>query len=767
MPKQVKAEYNNFVKGLISEASPLNFPDNASLDEQNFELHRDGSRSRRLGMSIEPSGIEVTTLYAPYQILDQTPVTFQWTNAGGDQSLVILVVQLFNRLNFHSLSETPVSTNLLGSVILDLLLTNTKYSFDSIDGKLVVGSGSDNIAIITYDDGVFSFEYQRLLTRDLWGVEETTTPAYENDDSYRGVPAIPDQHAYNLQNQSWGIPRRNSAGALVDPVSQYSTDLGVAPSNSEKVWPGLQFQPVAVGQVPFERMYTNMYTDVLGADVVASKGYFVIDLMRRGNSRVQAFADNKIKYSQLAKSSVTLLDDYTPGGPSVVCQFAGRVFYAGFSGEVIFGDKRSPNLSNYVFFSQLVKNQKDFNKCYQEGSPTSRENSDVVDTDGGFVRLSGVDVIIGMVNLFSHLIVIANNGVWAITGGSDFGFTPTNLKVDKLSSFGGISRNSIIEHFGRAFYWGPDGIYVIAKNQYGEFSVNNITETTIQTTYQSIDNISKQNACGIFDSVNKKIRWVYKSGVMFSNTSETKELIFDTVLNSFSINKIFSTLNLDREVVSIIAPIPFEANGSTLDVFVNTSDVDSGGFDVVINDINNTSGNKQPKYLVLISSPGGLSLGYSFSYYYDSTFRDWSLGGPSDGVDAKAYLLTGDQTGGDSSVSKQVPYVTMHFTRTESGISSDDFSPLKQSGCLMRFRWDWSNSINSNKWSSPQQVYRYARPYLPVDISDPYDNGFKLITTKNKIRGRGKAFSMYLETEPLKDCKVVGWNISGFANDKS
>jgi hypothetical protein len=53
MARQTAAvEINNFVKGLITEASPLTFPDNASLEEQNFVLNRDGSRERRSGMRL-------------------------------------------------------------------------------------------------------------------------------------------------------------------------------------------------------------------------------------------------------------------------------------------------------------------------------------------------------------------------------------------------------------------------------------------------------------------------------------------------------------------------------------------------------------------------------------------------------------------------------------------------------------------------------------------------------------------------------------------
>ena len=39
--------YKSFIQGLVTEASPLTFPENASIDEDNFVLNRDGSRSRR------------------------------------------------------------------------------------------------------------------------------------------------------------------------------------------------------------------------------------------------------------------------------------------------------------------------------------------------------------------------------------------------------------------------------------------------------------------------------------------------------------------------------------------------------------------------------------------------------------------------------------------------------------------------------------------------------------------------------------------------
>lgn len=752
MPKKsVKADVNSFVRGLITEASPLNFPDNASLDEQNFELNRDGTRNRRLGIALEPAYVDVASNTPVENIVANDPVAFQWKGAGGDEERVLLVTQFDNRLSFFDMQREPISgSGFLTEIVLNGFPTGVKYSFATVDGTLVVVAGIDVVCLLTYEEGVFRASYRRIQVRDVWGVEESIA-SYETDISYRG--AIDSYHYYNLLNQSWGIPRKSQHGVEVDPAWLYNEELGVWPSNSETVWPGLQYQPVSLSQQPFERLYTNIYNEVLGADVKAPKGYFIIDLLRRGQSRASAVVRNFRKYPKLIYNAVTVPSDYTLGGAKIVVDFAGRVFYGGFSGEVVGGDDRSPNLSNYVFFSQLIKNKRDFTRCFQEGDPTSRENNEVIDTDGGGIRISGMDRLIGMINLSTHLIVIANNGVWAITGGSDYGFTPTNLKVDKLSSFGGVSRQSIVEHQGRVFFWGEGGIFLVAKNQFGEFVVNNVTETTIQTLYDGISNIAKRNCVGQYDDYQKKIRWVYHEGTRFTADSETYELVFDVVLNSFYKHKIYNTADNSAEIVAPIPWIGFNTVDVQTEVTVNSTPVEVNGDAVIINEEASTNATLNVRYLTVFSNAG-----FSFSYYRNTEFRDWPHTGG--GVDAFAYMETGDVTGGDSGVVKQVPYVIMHFVRTESEVDPVTQEPDFPSGCLMRFKWEFSDTSESKKWSRLVQVYRYRLPRWIESVEDSYDNGFQLVTTKNKIRGRGRAFRMYVETEPYKDCQLVGWNLA-------
>lgn len=760
MPKQAqRADVNNFIAGLITEASPLNFPPNASADEINFELNRDGSRKRRLGMDFESDRLLIETDLLSANVGFAQFNNFTWDAVNGNPDQSIIAVQVNQKLYMFDLNQASISGDgFLGIVILDQLPPTTQYAFASAEGYLVVVGGGDQVAVVSYVNSNFFVDWQRLLTRDLWGVEELGNPLFETDPSYRGPQD--GYHYYNLQNQSWGIPRRSTAGSLIDPIFWFQTNIGSAPSNSEQVWTGMQFAPSAVGTAPSEVMYVNLYDESLGGSVSSAKGYFIIDALRRGQSRVEQFNANKTKYPQLL-GNINIPGDLTEGGATCIAEFSGHIFYSGFNGTVVQGDRRSPNYDNYVFFSKLIKSKQDFNKCYQDGDPTSRDSNDIVDTDGGFIRVSGAKKILSLINLQTSLVVVASNGIWNITGGTtDSGFSATNYKVGKISTFGGISSNSVVSEGARAYYWSADGIYAIGQNQYGDLQVESLTLKSIQTLYQEIPNESKANAVGEYDQINKKVRWVYKLGDYFTDQSVTYELIFDSAVGSFTRNKIQRANNSAVEVVGVFRAANFANTLVVDDVYASFDQVFSSTDSVVVSALASASSIQSLRYVTLVSD--GNKVFVSFSYYRNSDFKDWvSVDGI--GSDAKAYCLTGAITAGDSGVDKQVPYLIMHFNRTEVGVTSD-LVPENQSSCMFRAQWNFANEIISNKWTPLREAYRYRQMRIVTGPSDDFDTGLPVVTSKNKLRGRGKAFALYFETAEGKDCQILGWNITLNAN---
>src|SRR5690606_40785353 len=86
----------------------------------------------------------------------------------------------------------------------------------------------------------------------------------------------------------------------------------------------------------------------------APMGHFIIDALHRGQSRLAEAAYLRALHG-LSYPINDLPFDSTKGGARFVAEYAGRVFYSGFS-DIVYGpDSKSPKLSSYVLFSQLVR----------------------------------------------------------------------------------------------------------------------------------------------------------------------------------------------------------------------------------------------------------------------------------------------------------------------------------------------------------------------------------------------------------------------------
>src|SRR5690554_1314170 len=166
-------EVNSFVQGLVTEASPLTFPENASLDEDNFELLRDGSRRRRLGMDYEEGYQVVNTGQASPVGGEIALTTFNWENAGGDSNKELLVVQAGTNIRVFDLDINPLSTGQVYSTNISGADPTQVFSFASVDGTLVCTTGEASVVEITYNGGTFSRRNRRIKIRDFFGVEDT------------------------------------------------------------------------------------------------------------------------------------------------------------------------------------------------------------------------------------------------------------------------------------------------------------------------------------------------------------------------------------------------------------------------------------------------------------------------------------------------------------------------------------------------------------------------------------------------------------------
>lgn len=772
-------QVNTFVKGLITEASPLTFPENSSLDEVNFDLELNGSRSRRLGVDYEVGyQLNSTTFTAPY--LATTKVSaHSWKSPGNSSTISMSVVRVGDKLWFlNSLSANP-SANLLnsGSSITITGLGNNDIETSEINGYLIiVGKDLTYPIILEYfpdTDTVFQQELY-LKVRDIWGVDDGLE-ANERPSNLIG------KHLYNLINQGWNhrvqVRRISSevlytANALaysnVSPACVYVTYEynGYYPSNSD-IW--------SLGK---SAITTDTYFDQYSATILnknsidntsISLGSNIIDMFNRGNSR---YVQPTAKYyypilpGNLYGTINSLPADREQGTISTIASYAGRVFYAGVESNIVDSDSRSPNYSNYIFFTQTILNKDSFHKCYQENDPTSPNISDLLDTDGGTIQIPEITRIVKIISAGSSLIVLAENGVWEVFGDTN-GFVATSFQVNKITSVGVSNPKAVVDANGTIVYWAKSGIYALVPDQTGRYKAQNISLTTIQSYYTSIPYLAKANARGFYDEIHNHIRWLYNSDDTYSETNYinnyNKELNLDLTLSSFYVYDI-SSLETNSPMICDYISIPGHSLSTLADaIYVGNDPVQITSTDsVVINIPVSTPRTATYYFLTLVGTD------FTLSQYRDRTFHDWVTASGSTGVNYESYLVTGYELFGDILRYKQVPYILFYFERTEDGFTTvgTNLEIDNPSSCLVQAQWNWTNSANSGKWGSQFQAYRLLRNYVPSGAGDTFDYGDRVIVTKNKLRGSGRSLSLKIQAEEGKDMKLLGWAMEVTGNSK-
>lgn len=766
-----RAEIKSFVGGLVTDAPRLDFPDNASRSEINFDCLIDGSRKRRNGFTTEGVPLETSTEKNWFSLNGYSYNTFIWDAPGGAAGMSIFVVQFGDRVYMYDSRGGTQGNNLLAVFNTGSTFPQRKIDFARVQGFLVTVDGSTNYSVYSYIPATQNVivTTDRVMIRDVFGVEETLNPNFETDVNHRGF--LNYQHYYNLYNQGWAMPRLPwlyGDQPLKDAV-ELALDGSFAPSNADTVWQGMDFRTIGretIGEPPSEEnpqgdqsfIYTTaeafhkkLYLGTVASRIVAAKGFFIIDAFARGLSRRFAWNTHHTNYPMtgniLGSGFISNLpDDVTNSGFTCVAEHAGRAFFSGIiDGGVQSPDARSPNMTNFVFFSQLVKNKRDIARAYQEGDPTSREGSDVVDTDGGFLRISGAVGIRAMRSLGHRLLIFASNGVWAIVG-QQGGFTATNFTVEKICNFGCASSTSIVVDGRSIYYWGSGAIYRLTPNQFGDLEVTDMTTSSLKQFYGGIHEKNKVRCSGAINKFTNVIHWVFnnKSFSTELNGDSIFELRYDISKNAFYPMKL--SLLEEYQPTLLGSFICSEAEYSE----IQNPTPPNGGF----------APPNTLKYWGVRRVPETDEIKIFFGKYDNGFYTDWfELNGV--GVDAPALILTGDQTGGDMAIDKQVNYLTIIFKNHQGLVGNPN-----ENSCMGRVQWEFSDLVRANRWSSFMQMFRKPALYNNGETGTPDDlrDGFEMVTTKTRLRGHGKAFCFYLTTEPQKDLHLIGWSITATSN---
>lgn len=736
MSKAEQRVYNTFVKGLITEASPLSYPPNSSYDEDNCILYQKGNRTRRLGIDYESGASPLTLTGYDITKLNSNAVSgFVWHSPGGNSNLDYYVLQVGTNLYFFDLNTSPISylssigdVDISGyAVVSDAAAAASKLQFTVGNGILYcAGSGFEPFYVTLTNPGV-SVSTTRIYIqiRDFDGLSDSA--GAESEPS-----TLTAAHHYNLDNQGWATATVYSGSGvtvntfdsytgqpttknIIDPfIATYYTGCSKYPPNN-KVW-----------YMAIDSKGTGFNVDQLRklqvGSGLAAKGYFILNAFNKDYTAASGIA---------GLTAVT-----TTNRPRAIGFFAGRVWYA---------------VGSSVYFSQVVTRPEMSGMCYQANDPTAQDINQLVASDGGVVTIPDMTNCIRLFAIGSGLMLLADNGVWFITG-TAAGFSATDFTVVKISPIGCDAPDSIVDIDGEIYWFSKVGIQAMSKKTgFFSFAMTNIEKSiisnnTIQSFYNQLTDLSRQTAKASYDPANNVIQWLIKSDTVATNIFYDRVLNYALNTKSFYPWTVSSTSSTPNIVDIFPTPQPQRISGQT---------------------------DRYTTYFKYLTIVPGINYGYLFSQFSDTTFADWRTFEGSTGYTYDSFLETGYELLGNPSADgstmipalmqkKQIPFLMAYMMRTEQNYvgSSGQYTVDKPSYCQMTTKWDWSSSTTSNKWSTPVNLYRVTRLVPPDDTNTALDNGYATVVTKNKIRGNGRAIQFRFHCNYIGyDFNILGWAV--------
>ena len=749
--------FTNFTKGLNTEATPLNFPENTAQELDNFDLFRTGEIKRRLGLDFEDA-YTVRPETTPAADADTAAMSLhEWKAVNGKGDVNFLVVQVGTKLFFHDLGAEPVSGTLRGSIDLASFKTgpapeNKVYTSAFGEGIMIVCNSEQDPAIIEFDEDTeeFSATAVKMEIRDFEGIDEDT------EADLQPTNLTPD-HKYNLRNQGW--PKRTTVNDALkgnkgvtqgqDPITWTKNKIGVYPSNADLFWAARATaaeDPEVIGKFSPWELDGNFY-----GNTPAPTGHHILELFSQDRGSVSGIG------------GLTTSPQTTDRRPSVTAFYAGRIWYAGVPDKNYTGD---------VFFSQQLTDISKAGKCYQNQDPTAEDLNSLLATDGGVIHIADMGEVLWAGQVGQDLILVSATGVYAISGTSGANFNAEDFTVRKVVDEGAIGKESVVEAENTLFWWGEGGIWNMSGSQITEeLSINRISKDTIQTLYEGISPASRAYTRGFYDDFSKKIYWLYNDTGGYDAINfrfrYNRALVLDLTLGGFY-ELTFSDLATDTPwVAGMTQKSPGNQSIVEYDIFQGLDDVVEAADDIVQDVAFEVFADVKLKLLTFVVNEDG-SYSYTFSEFKDRDFVDWATwdvvkhGALSTGANYVSTLQAGWNDFGDPIRTKFISHLTSFFNVTEDGFELDADSNVihsNQSGAFLQTRWEYTD-LDVGKWTKLQQVYRLFRAYIPLDETDPFDYGYTVVRTKTRVRGQGHAFSVRYESEAGKDLQLIGFAVN-------
>lgn len=713
---------NNFTKGLITEATGLNFPENAFTEGYNIVLQENSKVIRRLGLDYETDYVLETGVANDVTGLEDLAITeYLWRNASNQGFSVFQVVQVGSNIYFYEGAEGDSLSANIKAFTIDLTsydiasppvaVGQAECQYATGDGKLFIVSKSINPISVQYNIVADTLTVTAITVkiRDLVGVTDT----FDVDER----PTAGNQttaHQYNTYNQGWLQTALLSGGAAASAYSHWDTARTDYPSNADIWW---RFRRVAdKAGTPDNALYLTLVDTEATGNTPAPKGYFILDAF---------FQDRD------AASGLVGLSDVDAGTrPTCVAFYAGRVWYSGVD-AVGFGSN--------IYFSQIAESSAQYGKCYQNNDPTAEDFSDLLPSDGGIVVIPEVGSVKKLFVFNNSLLVFATNGVWVIAGSEGVGFRANDYTVAKLTSVEFVDWKSLIEIDGVPYWWNYDGIWTLQiEPQTGRIAAISISDRTIRSFLKTIPSTNIGYVKGAYNSSSRIAQWLFRSsdpvdGV--DNYRYNRVLCYNTVLQAFYPYSFSPLDTTDGPWINGITVVKGQGvlRTETL-VTDNAETVTVSGLPVAVSNYQSVALPATFKYLVTEYDDGAdTEWDMTWAEEKDTTYVDWET--PGTGADFDSYFFTGFKVHAQAIRKFANNYIRV-FMDAETNAS-----------LFLEMYWDYAISTDSGKVSNEQQCYVTKEHY-------------GIVSRRIRPRGSGTALQMRFSSEAGKPFTIIGW--SGF-----
>jgi hypothetical protein len=701
----------------------------------------------------------------------------EWKAVNGRGDLNFLAVQIGSKVYMHELGTDPVSQNLVGTLDLEPFAQGNGVPGDTVldssfgEGVMILCNENMDPVLVEFDEdlGTFKMTTVELTVRDFDGIDDGLDTEFRPQN-------LTIEHHYNLRNQGWPLTatvnktRGGGNGIVVGdpieltktltqsffPVGDFQLAPGIYPSNSDIIYAARAPSAKSGNEEVIGSYSPSHLIDQVYGNTPAPKGHYIFGAFNRDRTNVSGIEG-------LEQFVVTVR-------PSTTAFYAGRVWYAGVPDSKVVGD---------VYFSQSLTDVENAGKCHQEADPTAEDLNSLVATDGGVIHIADMGQVHRMEANGQDLMLFAANGVWAVSGSLGGNFQADAFSVRKVTDIGTTARDSVVEAAGSMFYWNQGGIYQISSGQIDDvLTVDRVSRDRIQNFFDEISEAGRAYVRGWYDEYENRIFWFYNDTVGYDGIDfrfqYNRVLALDLTLGAFfpytlgelSVNSPFVAGMTQKQAgsESIITYEVVQGFGSSQD------DVVQGANNVVEDIAFPVFTNTNLKLLTIVqNTPADNQYEYTFSEFNSRTFTDWTgwdqvANNPDNGgADYTSFIQAGWQHSGDTIRFKNISHVTSYFNRTETGFELDALGDVvftDPSGCLVQTRWEWTDSDNANRWTTPSQAYRYKRFFLPASESDPLDYSFEVIQTKLRMRGKGHAFSIRYEADAGEDTQLLGFAVN-------